>query len=44
MQVTADILGMPIKVVRSTQATALGAMFGAVVAGLFPDTWRRKQL
>ncbi|KLU39727.1 MAG: ribulokinase [Peptococcaceae bacterium 1109] len=38
MQVTADILGMPIKVVRSTQATALGAaMFGAVVAGLFPD-------
>lgn len=38
MQVSADILGMPIKVVRSSQATALGAaMFGAVAAGLFPD-------
>lgn len=38
MQVTADILGMPIKVVRSSQATALGAaMFAAVAAGIFPD-------
>lgn len=38
MQVTADVLGMPIKVVRSGQAVALGAaMFGAVASGLFPD-------
>jgi L-ribulokinase len=38
MQVSADVLGMPIKVVRSSQATALGAaMFAAVAAGLFPD-------
>ncbi len=37
MQVTADVLGMPIKVVASEQAVALGAgMFAAVVAGVYP--------
>ena len=37
MQVTADILGMPILVVASDQACALGAgMFGAVAGGVYP--------
>ncbi|HEX2953235.1 MAG TPA: ribulokinase [Bacillota bacterium] len=37
MQITADVLDMPIKVVVSEQACALGAaMFGAVAAGLYP--------
>jgi L-ribulokinase len=36
MQTTADVLGMPIKVVASEQACALGAgMFGAVAAGVY---------
>jgi L-ribulokinase len=36
MQVTADVLDMPIKVARSEQTTALGAaMFGAVAAGIY---------
>lgn len=36
MQVTSDVLNMPIKVARSEQACALGAgMFGAVAAGVY---------
>jgi L-ribulokinase len=36
MQTTADVLGLPIKVVASEQACALGAgMFGAVAAGIY---------
>jgi L-ribulokinase len=39
MQTTADILNMPIKVVASEQACALGAgMFGAVAAGVYVST------
>jgi L-ribulokinase len=38
MQTLCDVLGMPIKVVRSEQACALGsAMYAAVAAGLYVD-------
>jgi len=38
MQITADVLNMPINVVRSEQACALGAaMCGAVASGIFKD-------
>ncbi len=37
MQILSDVLAMPVKVVRSEQAVALGAaMFGAIVAGIYP--------
>jgi L-ribulokinase len=38
MQTLADVLGMPIKVVKTKQVCAFGAaMFAAVVAGVYPD-------
>jgi L-ribulokinase len=38
MRVTADVLGMPIKVAASDQCVALGAgIFGAVAAGIYPS-------
>lgn len=40
MQVSADVFGMPIKVVRSAQAVALGAaMFAAVAAGKYAEVF-----
>lgn len=37
MQILADVMGMPIRVVRSAQTCALGAaMFAAVAAGIYP--------
>ena len=37
MQTMADVIGVPIRVVRSTQACALGsAMNAAVAAGVYP--------
>ena len=44
MQTLCDVLGMPIKVVRSEQACALGsAMYAAVAAGLYPDIGAAQQ-
>ena len=38
MQVMSDVIGVPIKVVRSSQACALGAaMFAAVIAGVYDN-------
>lgn len=38
MQTLADVLGMPIRVIRSEQTCALGAaMFAAVAAGIYPN-------
>ena len=38
MQVLSDVLDMPVKVLKSTQAVALGAaIFGAVAAGYYKD-------
>lgn len=38
MQTMCDVIGKPIKVVKSEQACALGAaMYAAVVSGLYPD-------
>lgn len=44
MQVSADVLNMPIKVVRSEQACALGAaMFGAVAAGVYDNIFTAQE-
>jgi L-ribulokinase len=44
MQVTADVLNMPIHVVQSEQAVALGAaMFAATAAGVFSDIHRAQE-
>lgn len=44
MQVTADVLNMPIKVAASEQDCALGAaMFGAVAAGLYESVGKAQQ-
>jgi L-ribulokinase len=38
MQMVADVLDMPINVLKNDQSVALGAaMFAAVVAGIYPD-------
>lgn len=40
MQMMSDVLNMPIKVVKSEQACALGAaIFGAVASGIYKDTF-----
>ena len=41
MQMMADVLNMPIKVVKSEQACALGAaIFGAVASNIYDDTFK----
>ena len=45
MQVLADVLNMPIKVVRSEHTCALGAaMFASVVAGIHPTVLNAQQV
>lgn len=45
MQIYADILGRPMRISASGQACALGsAIFGAVVAGLYPDAAAAQQV
>ena len=45
MQTLCDILGMPIKVVRSEQACALGAaMFASVAAGIHSDIIKAQEV
>lgn len=45
MQVNADVLNMPIKVVQSEQACALGAaIFAAVAAGLYPSVGQAQKV
>ena len=44
MQTLCDVLGMPIKVVRSEQACALGAaMYASVASGLYPNIFEAQQ-
>ena len=44
MQILADVLNMPIKVVRSEHTCALGAaMFAAVTAGIYPNVQEAQQ-
>ena len=44
MQTMCDVLGMPIKVVTSEQACALGsAMYAAVAAGLYPNIFEAQR-
>ncbi|MBC7333313.1 MAG: hypothetical protein H5T85_02445 [Actinobacteria bacterium] len=44
MQILSDILDMPIKVAKSSQAVALGAaMFSSVVAGIYPNVEKAQE-
>lgn len=38
MQILSDVIGMPIKIIKSENACALGsAMFAAVISGIYPN-------
>lgn len=44
MQILSDVLDMPVKVVKSSQAVALGAsIFGAVAAGYYKDIYEAQK-
>jgi len=44
MQILADVLNMPVKVAKSTQAVALGAaMFAIVAAGYYKDIYQAQK-